>query len=382
MKLVINTITHLEIEMTSKLGGKHFSRGEYNVFTPQNFTNLCIMQNDDEEDTQNLSMRQIFKTVNKFRAIAKTIQATGLLIYPLSLVALSSSGINVSPIACAGYILMVMFTAYFTVTTSFFWKAHYKGHYLYRVYSLSGIIPDWTDMAVCYRALRFPYNPIESISEFSAIHGGMGQIYLFSIGLFSWCVLLVSFFTQKQFNDKFQSFGIEICEIVGCYGLLLIGTFELDPFNKYTILCHYLGGVLGVCTIIGFNYQQFFIYSKLNSVSGGDILYRVVLPIVIDMCFIIGYSSWIYCGSKAQKYGKNLIQDLIVDKKLKLINNDSNNNNNNDDDDDGQHVSDDHRKSLNKFALTNVCCEALFLIGAAYSMCLYLVSYEDFLDYV
>ena len=386
-----NNFTHLDIETTSKLGGKQFSKGEYVVFTPQSFTD--IVQNANQECTP-MSIDKIFKAANRFRQISKTIQALGLLIYPLAMMALAISGYH-STITCAGYALMGMFTAYFGTVISFFYKAHYNGKYLYRVYSLSGIIPNWTDMTVCYRALQFPYNPIESISEFSAIHGGMGQAYLFSIGLFSWCVLLVSFFTQRQFNDKFQSFGVsEICEVIGCYGLLLIGIFELDPFSKYMIICHYIGGVLGLFTIIGFNYQQFFIYSKLNSISVGDIFYRVLLPIVIDIGFVVGYSTWIIYGIKAQEYGKKWIQKT---KKNDDDNNDNDNNNdddnNNDNDDsnnedsrvhvqDASNDADNHRKSLNTLALKNVCCESLFLILGAYSMCLYLVSYDDFLDHV
>ena len=350
-----NTITHLEIETTSKMGGKQFTRGEYTVFTPQNFSNIM-------PENMRMPIEKIFIAGNRFQTISKSIQAVALLIYPVAMLAITSTGFH-STITCAGCVLMIMFSMYFGLTLKMFFQAHYKGNYLYRVYSLNGIIPNWTEMSVCYRAIQFPYNPIESISEFSAIHGGMGQIYLFSIGLFSWCVLLVSFFTQLQFNDKFEKFGIsEICEVIGCYGLLLIGIFELDPFNKFMIMCHYTGALLGFCTVIGFNYQQFFIYSKLNSISVGGILYHVVLPIALDIGLIIGYCSWMYFGCKAKEYGKKLTQERT-----------KNNNNNN---------SDNDRISLNKLALANVCCEALFLIVGAYSMCLYLISYEDFLDYV
>ena len=238
-------------------------------------------------------------------------------------------------------------------------------------------------MGVCYRALQFPFDPIQSISEIGAIQGGVGQMQLLIIGIFSWCVVLIGLFGNSLFSSKFKAFGFgEVLEMIGCYGVLLIGLFELDAFNSYLLILHYIGSFFGLFSVIAFNYQQFYVYlckADENNASGADIniVCRILLPILLDILLIAGFTSWMYFVVKAREYAKDLKEYLFKNDKIKSINIFLDDTKFNDDQDNLI----DFRDELNKWSLRNVFCESLVVICAAYSMCLYLIFYDEFLDY-
>ena len=223
---------------------------------------------------------------------------------------------------------------------------------LFRVYSVNSMIPDNTDMSVCYRALLFKYQPITSISEFSAIQGGIAQIMLLIISSYSWVVLLCAM-TPEIYKYGFNILSIgDICELIGCYGLVLIGTFELDPWNKTMQWFHNTGAMMGSLTLVGFIYQQYIIAihtkRQLND--------TLIVPIILTVIAVIAYLFWNYFSNVANNYDpskKNGNNNSMSEKEIKKI-----------------------RQTVTSLSLKNVISEAFVLYSGSTAMCLWLMHFD------
>ena len=79
-----------------------------------------------------------------------------------------------------------------------------------------------------------------------------------------------------------------ILELVGCFGLVLIGTFDLNPFNAVLRKVHGFGAFLGIGTIAGFFWQQYiFAYYENN--------YKyLIFPVIITVIAFASLLLWQY----------------------------------------------------------------------------------------
>ena len=249
-----------------------------------------------------------------------------------------------------GSALLAMFSFYFF---HIFWilsiVCRKPDKSLFRIYSLNTLDPRWTDMSFTYRALVFKQHPIESISEFSAVMGGIANPMLLVISSYSMAVLICGIASEQHYTDHFTfTFGC-ILELVGCYGLVLIGTFELDPFNKAMKQFHYLGALLGVCTIIGYFYQTIMFARATNNYA------ILTAPIVITIIGGCGLFAWTHYGKKSADFTSHEARKLRIEANV-----------------DEKTVS----KQVTKLSFQNVISEAIFLYSGALSMCLWLMFFE------
>ena len=224
-------------------------------------------------------------------------------------------------------------------------------------------------MSVAYKVYAFENHPIESISEFSAIDGGIAHALLLTLTCYSWAVVLcaVSFELENKINDNDKEYNFtdavnigDMLEVIGCFGLVMIGTFELDAFNSTLQMFHYIGAGLGVGTLAGFLYQQYII-----GVINDNIIAYLILPIILIIFATIGFIMWQYYGFVAMEYPPN--QHLKDSRIYQTIRNCL-----------SPCLPDKY--DLDKItivSLKNVISEAVFLFCGCLAMCLWLVFYHD-----
>ena len=147
-KSIMITETLQEMQLESKIAKRFGGKIYYHVFTPTNFTTAHLDVDGSKArlpKEEGIKMTSIIDEHNKFQNKTKCIQALVLLFYPiLKLWITKIRRLHVRPLGAAGIALMLMYTMHFGLFVWFFVKAHKNGSLLYRVYSLGGVIPQWT----------------------------------------------------------------------------------------------------------------------------------------------------------------------------------------------------------------------------------------------
>ena len=227
---------------------------------------------------------------------------------------------------------------------------------LFRIYSVNGFDDYWIEQSFTYRALLFRTHPIESISEFSAIQGNIGGSMLLLLSIFSYMIILCELGAEIHFNK------LEVCladyfELFGMGGLVLIGTFELDPFVQILNIMHYAGAGLGTLTLVGFLTQQIIIdkHDKNGNVIG--IVGGVFLGVVacISFGFWQHYTKVSNIFGKKQRFSSKNRDEWRNDKKL--------------------------RETITWLSYKNIISEAIFLFCGALSMCFWLIRLDECHEY-
>eukprot|EP01084_Bolivina_argentea_P054457 99861_1 len=98
--------------------------------------------------------------------------------------------------------LATMFTIYF----GHVWYLIMRSDKAYRIYSLSSPVEGWTPMPITYRALEYKTDSIGSISEFSAIGGGIANQMLLAIGIITSTSILIQEINNVWFEKIWLSF--------------------------------------------------------------------------------------------------------------------------------------------------------------------------------
>lgn len=106
---------------------------------------------------------------------------------------------------------------------------------------------------------------------------------------------------QHSFTMTFDA----VMLMAGAFGLVVIGTFQLDPNNPWMIRFHYFGVILSLAVFIAFNYQQF---EMVHSNPDKYTYKRVWFPIFLDIISGIGLVLWNYVWYIGKQYQKNVVQ--------------------------------------------------------------------------
>ena len=178
------------------------------------------------------------------------------------------------------------------------------------------------------------------------------------LSVVSWAVVIsVSAFEIQR--DEFKTVGVStICELFGCLGLVLIGTYELDPFNKTMQILHYIGAAIGVLTVAGYGYQQYHFAKHFNNAYFEYLWLPCLLSVTATVCFFL----WQYYGKKAQAYAQ-FVSQKRNNQPLDEMQNKS--------------IQDEEiKQNVTKLSMQNVVSEAIFLFCGALSMCLYILNME------
>ena len=207
-------------------------------------------------------------------------------------------------------------------------------------------------MSIAKTQMEFEYKAILSISEFSAIDGGIASYMLANLGPFTWAIVTMHFGAQIYCNDNFNWDIADIFEIIGVVGLIMIGIFELDPYNPPMQRFHNVGAIAGVGTIAGYMIQGFSLMK-----STGNVGYAIV-PIIIAIIAAISLFIW-RCVIRKRT---NNFQQLIVDN---YANNEI-----------SEEKDAEIRNQITKLSLQNVFWESISLFCGATSLAIYLMNYE------
>ena len=137
--------------------------------------------------------------------------------------------------------VLSMYIIYFGVIYYLLYTGTKDGKQLYRIYSSSACPTDWANMNVSSYQLLYKNRAIQSISEFSAINGGVPNKMLSTLSAYTWAFLLMFLAAYNAFTCDFIWDIADISEMIGVGGLIFIGMFELDVENNWMIRLHYLG---------------------------------------------------------------------------------------------------------------------------------------------
>ena len=249
---------------------------------------------------------------------------------------------NIGAALWSMYIIYFSIIFYFVFSGSNFCRKQ-KTKSLYRIYSHSGIINEWANLSISgYQELHLN-QAITSISEMSAIDGAIPNLMLAYLGAITWTSVVVNFGAILYYEDGFEWDLSDIFEIIGCTGLVIIGLFELDPFNVWMGRIHDFGALLGCGTLVGYILQCHSI--EHTTING-------YIPTITG---VIGFVWWTYSKRQTAKFTE---QHKYIER------------------DEVEKIAD----QITKFSITNVISEALFLFSGATAMCFWLMSYSNKCD--
>ena len=251
--------------------------------------------------------------------------------------------------------------------------------YAYRVYSINGIIKnDWINMPITSRALIYRYEPINSVSEFSAIGGGIANQLLIMISTISYCVVMIIFITHTWYHKTALDYmkntfccqktkldlihipnGISIiCQLIGTFGLAQLSAFELDPYSTFLRNAHMIGVYLGFGCPIGYIIQQWYEheftdYATLPVELLNDNEFGKPVSILLLVIAFIFFLIW------TQYYNRKSDQIVAKYKKEEIID------------------SEKLQKEIKHLTRMNIITEAITLMCASLTLCLWIYSFDD-----
>ena len=157
-------------------------------------------------------------------------------------------------------------------------------------------------MRIAKTQLLFPYQPILSVSEFSAIAGSQAQQMVTNVGVFLWSGLMMLHGAWIQEEQKgFLTGDFDVSHLlitIGVCGLLMIGIFQLNQYDRGMILFHYIGAILSLAIMVA---------AIIQGVSLGG--YHMICPITLTVAALscLAYWFWISHPSQIRKFEQRLI---------------------------------------------------------------------------
>ena len=137
------------------------------IFTLQSFDNAIL---EDSKETEK-KINEILTKSAQYK-VRQRIFRVGLILCGLiyMIIALKVSNVNFDVTKILSLFLTASFVFYFCHVFTYILTAKNA----YRIYSLNGMVDNgqWISMPITSRQLKYKYEPIESISELSAIGGG------------------------------------------------------------------------------------------------------------------------------------------------------------------------------------------------------------------
>eukprot|EP01084_Bolivina_argentea_P210665 358484_1 len=112
-----------------------------------------------------------------------------------------------------GFMLLVMFTGYFIIVLSYVFSVGRAkcglcksdpNDTLHRIYSVSKKPNHWANINTCFVQLVYEQNSVQSISELSAINGGVPKVLLNLLGSYAWTAIVAVFAAELYYNDNFK----------------------------------------------------------------------------------------------------------------------------------------------------------------------------------
>ena len=136
--------------------------------------------------------------------------------------------------------------------------------------------------------------------------------------------------------------------MLGCYGIVLVGAFELDPFSKPMVVMHYIGVIFFCFTMFGFLYQAHQIGDRTNY----DDIWRIIFGWILLVSGTVFATLWITNANKSKEFAsnKNGQRDNLSQQEI--------------------------AKKITRFTLLSILFEGLCLFSGALSISFWLISYQ------
>jgi len=290
-----------------------------------------------------------------------------------------------------GIAIEAMYVVYFSMIAYLFYSGtgeekHDGPRYLFRIWTRSESVRGWADMSIAAEQRRYALHAIQSISEFSAVEGAISSSMLANLGSFSWATVAMHFAAELSCNSLVFGWDIaDYCEIIGVCGLVMIGMFELNPYNPGMKLFHYIGAAAGVGTIAGYVIQS---WSRSHEQGWQTLIAPVIIAVIGGTCFILWQWSNKQTDAKILEFHKKYTNATVTEKPgnflcipCKQCKRESL------DEQDGKvweickPITDKDRKeirrAITRLSIRNVVTEGIFLFSGATSLALWLMFYHE-----
>jgi len=174
-----------------------------------------------------------------------------------------------------------------------------KRAYLFKVETRMTRVPEWAEMRVANTQLVHLFRPIQSISEFSAISGGLANHMIANLGPISLVMVIMLFGSEMQCMNG-NGFSWDVADgllLVGVSGIVVIGIFELNHFELAMKRLHYLGVMMAICILVASLIQGV-------ALGGGYKVFPIVMNAIAWPCFV--YWQFLSSNKRAQQFEDRL----------------------------------------------------------------------------
>jgi len=245
--------------------------------------------------------------------------------------------------------------------------------YLFRIQTRLSRVDKWATMRIANTQVLYRLQPIQSISEFSAISGGQANQMIANLGPFAMVGVVMVFAARMQClqcpSYSQYTFDWDVAEIlvlIGVTGITMIGLFELNAFDPGMKLGHYVGVTMTICILFASLIQGGSISTKQDDWT------HMIVPILLNLiawpCFI-GWFFFLSNENRAKEFEKRY--EAFVDGKDQDFT-------------ETKEYSDFERgleKEVHKLSVSCLVCEGTVIYCVSWALAWFLVQWGSTCEY-
>ena len=185
------------------------------------------------------------------------------------------------------------------------------------------------------------------------------------------CIFFFDYWYQKTFYENLNAILCDSCstnfpniaggpngfstifELIGTFGLVLIGIFELDPYSPFLQNCHMLGVYLGFGCPFGAIAQTFWAkasFIQYVSTTPG------IISILLTVTAVVFFFIWtLVFNTKSNKYAEKIKKELPLTPEREI----------------------EVQKEIKYLTRMNIISESITLYCASLTLCVWLWNFHD-----
>jgi len=153
--------------------------------------------------------------------------------------------------------------------------------YLFKIETQLTGVPQWAVMRIANAQVLYKLRAIQSISEFSAISGGLANHMIASLGPLSW-VGVAMLFAAHMPTTRIDIADAFLC--IGVNGIVMIGMFELNQGYTGLVVGHYVG--VGMAIFILFASLIQGVSISMAEENWTHLIVPILLNVIAWPCFL------------------------------------------------------------------------------------------------
>jgi len=164
--------------------------------------------------------------------------------------------------------------------------------YLFRIMTERSMVDAWKNagkwakMRIATTQVLFPYRPIQSVSEFSAISGGQANHMIANLGPTAWVGITMMYAARMQCTSvHFTLDLVDYLMLIGVSGIMMIGIYELNQYDKGMKIGHYLGVAMAICILVGSLIEG-------HCMGGTSLIVPTTLNVIAWSCFLVWHFKY------------------------------------------------------------------------------------------